>query len=189
MQTDADAPRSPPPAARELVLALEHLRGGMLLDRLKLGAMREHHAAAAFFQARPPRPPGPHARPSHACPRLPVKRQACRASFVPPSCGRRRCPAIAATASQETPLHTLLSCIPSSAVQVLSCILYMHHDGHLHRDLKPDNIMLASEWDPERDEATPPPVRPAPASPARAHRPDAGSGREGGGWRSEGEGC
>lgn len=32
------------------MLALEDLSGGMLLDRLKKGAMSEHHAAAAFYQ-------------------------------------------------------------------------------------------------------------------------------------------
>lgn len=37
-------------APEHLVLALENLSGGMLLDRLKKGAMSEHHAAAAFYQ-------------------------------------------------------------------------------------------------------------------------------------------
>jgi len=75
-----------------LVLALEHLTGGMLLDRLKKGPLAEHHAAAAFHQ-------------------------------------------------------------------ILTCILYMHHSGYLHRDLKPDNVMLAYDWDPERDAHVPPPVK------------------------------
>jgi serine/threonine-protein kinase len=75
-----------------LVLALEHLTGNMLLDRLKLGPMTESHAAAAFYQ-------------------------------------------------------------------ILSCILYMHHDGYLHRDLKPDNVMLATPWSPEGNGDEPPPVR------------------------------
>jgi serine/threonine protein kinase len=74
------------------VLALEHLGGGMLLDRLKKGPMKEAHAAAAFHQ-------------------------------------------------------------------ILSCILFMHHDGYLHRDLKPDNVMLAAPWCPEADAEAPPPVR------------------------------
>jgi serine/threonine protein kinase len=75
-----------------LVLALEHLKGNMLLDRLKLGAMTESHAAAAFYQ-------------------------------------------------------------------ILTCILYMHHDGYLHRDLKPDNVMLAAPWSPDENAEEPPPVR------------------------------
>lgn len=74
------------------MLALEHLTGGMLLDRLKKGPLAEHHAAAAFHQ-------------------------------------------------------------------ILTCILYMHHSGYLHRDLKPDNVMLAYDWDPERDAHVPPPVK------------------------------
>ena len=75
-----------------LVLALEHLTGGMLLDRLKQGPMSEAHAAAAFYQ-------------------------------------------------------------------ILTCILFMHHDGYLHRDLKPDNVMLARRWCPEANADEPPPVR------------------------------
>eukprot|EP00892_Ulva_mutabilis_P001085 jgi/Ulvmu1/10978/UM007_0157.1 len=84
-QQDEDPPS-------HLVLALEHLTGGMLLDRLKKGPLAEHHAAAAFHQ-------------------------------------------------------------------ILTCILYMHHSGYLHRDLKPDNVMLADDWDPERDAHVPPPVK------------------------------
>jgi eukaryotic-like serine/threonine-protein kinase len=74
------------------VLALEHLTGGMLLDRLKKGPLSEHHAAAA--------------------------------------------------------LH-----------QILSCIIYMHHSGYLHRDLKPDNVMLSYDWCPDADRHLPPPVK------------------------------
>ena len=80
------------PTEEHLVLALEHLTGGMLLDRLKKGPMKESHAAAAFYQ-------------------------------------------------------------------ILTCILYMHHDGYLHRDLKPDNVMLGEAWDPEEHAGLPPPVR------------------------------
>jgi serine/threonine protein kinase len=75
-----------------LVLALEHLGGGMLLDRLKKGPLSEHHAAGAFHQ-------------------------------------------------------------------IVTSILYMHHTGYLHRDLKPDNVMMAYDWDPEKDGHEPPPVK------------------------------
>ena len=79
-------------ASSHLVLALEHLCGGMLLDRLKKDPLSEHHAAAACHQ-------------------------------------------------------------------IVTCILYMHHTGYLHRDLKPDNVMLTYDWDPETDKHLPPPVK------------------------------
>jgi serine/threonine protein kinase len=74
------------------VLALEHLTGGMLLDRLKKGPLSEPHAAAAFHQ-------------------------------------------------------------------VLTSVMLMHHTGYLHRDIKPDNVMLARPWDPVADVDSPPPVK------------------------------
>ena len=43
--------------------------------------------------------------------------------------------------------------------QIVTCILYMHHTGYLHRDLKPDNVMLTYDWDPETDKHLPPPVK------------------------------